>query len=119
MFPAAHPRVIQRTKQIMAYDPIFIDTETTGFSPTDVVIEIGVVTLNGEILFESFFKPVIPIPKDSIAVHHITEAMVSDAPSWKDTWDDLQSVLAGRFIGMYNAEFDNIVQGFGCLVDHL
>ena len=102
MFPVAHPRVIQRSRQILAYDPIFIDTETTGFLPTDVVIEIGVVTLNGETLYESFFKPGIPIPKDSIAIHGITEAMVADAPSWKDTWDDLQSVLAGRLSPMTN-----------------
>ena len=106
MFPLAHPRVIQRAQQIMAYDPVFIDTETTGFSPKDVVIEIGVVSLDGETLFESFFKPVIPIPEDSIAIHHITEAMVADAPSWKDTWNDLHSVLKGRFVGMYNADFD-------------
>ena len=106
MFPVAHPKVIQRARQIMAYDPIFIDTETTGFLPTDVVIEIGVVSLNGETLYESLFKPGIPIPKDSIAIHHITEEMVANAPSWKDTWDDLQLVLEGRFVGMYNAEFD-------------
>lgn len=106
MFPLAHPRVIQRAQQILAYDPIFIDTETTGFAPNDVVIEIGVVSLAGDVLFESFFKPVIPIPADSIAIHHITEEMVADAPSWKDTWDDLHSVLAGRFVGMYNADFD-------------
>lgn len=106
MFPVAHPKVIQRAKQIMDYDPIFIDTETTGFLPSDVVIEIGVVNLKGETLFESLFKPVIPIPKDSIAIHGITEAMVVDAPSWKDAWEDLKSVLTGRFVGMYNSEFD-------------
>jgi DNA polymerase-3 subunit epsilon len=106
MFPAAHPKVIQSARKILAYDPIFIDTETTGFSPKDMVIEIGVVSLSGETLFESFFKPTIPIPPDSIAVHGITEEMVADAPSWKDTWEELHKVLEGRFIGMYNAEFD-------------
>lgn len=106
MFPVAHPKVIQRVREILGYDPIFIDTETTGFSPTDVVIEIGVVSLSGETLFESLFKPVIPIPAGAIAIHGITEAMVADAPSWKDAWPALQSVLAGRLVGMYNAEFD-------------
>jgi len=106
MYPVANPKVIQRARQILAYDPIFIDTETTGFSPEDVVIEIGVVNLAGETLFESLFKPVIPIPPDSIAVHGINESMVADAPSWTDSWDALQGVLAGRFVGMYNAEFD-------------
>jgi hypothetical protein len=33
MFPVANPKVIQRARQILAYEPIFIDTETTGISP--------------------------------------------------------------------------------------
>ncbi len=106
MYPIADPKVIQRAQQILAYDPIFIDTETTGMSPKDVVIEIGVVNLAGEILYESLFKPAIPIPPDAMLVHGITEAMVADAPNWKDLWDDLQAVLEGRMVGMYNAEFD-------------
>ena len=61
MYPVAHPTVLQRARQIVAYDPIFMDTETTGLSSEDVVIEIGVVNLAGEVLFESFVKPPIPI----------------------------------------------------------
>jgi len=106
MFPIANPKVIQRARQILAYEPVFIDTETTGFSPDDVVIEIGVVTFQGETLYESLFKPTIPIPQSAIDVHHITEDMVESAPSWKDEWPKLQRVLEGRFIGMYNADFD-------------
>jgi len=106
MFPVAHPKVIQRAREILAQDPIFIDTETTGFAPTDVIIEIGVVNLAGETLYESFFKPAIPIPADAIAIHGITEDMVAEAPNWKDTWPELQAVLTGRVVGMYNAEFD-------------
>jgi DNA polymerase III subunit epsilon len=106
MFPIANPKVIERARQMLAYDPIFIDTETTGFTNDDVVIEIGVVDLHGNTLYESLFKPGIPIPPDSIAIHHITEEMVTDSPSWKDAWADMQAVLKGRYIGMYNAEFD-------------
>lgn len=106
MYPVAHPTVLQRARQIVAYDPIFMDTETTGLSSEDVVIEIGVVNLAGEVLFESFVKPPIPIPPDSIAVHGITEEMVANALSWKDLWEELRGVLAGRFVGIYNAEFD-------------
>lgn len=106
MYPVANPKVIERTRQILARNPVFIDTETTGFSSEDVVIEIGVVDLQGNTLFESLLKPVIPIPPDSIAVHGITEAMVANSPSWKDTWEQLQPVLAGRMVGMYNADFD-------------
>jgi len=106
MFPTANSRVIQRGRQILAYDPIFIDTETTGFSPEDVVIEIGVVDLHGKTLFESFVKPPIPIPADAMSVNHITEAMVADAPGWAEIWPELKAVFEDRFIGMYNADFD-------------
>lgn len=106
MFPTANPKVIQRARQILAYDPVFVDTETTGMSPEDVVIEVGVVDLQGETLFESFIKPPIPIPPDAIAVHHITEDMVAEAPPWKDAWGVLKTVLSDRFVGMYNADFD-------------
>ena len=106
MYPLANPKVIQRARQILAYDPLFIDTETTGFSNDDVVIEIGVVDLQGNTLFESLFKPPIPIPPDAMAVHGITEPMVANAPSWKETWPAIANVLDGRFVGMYNADFD-------------
>lgn len=106
MFPKASPKVVERAKQILAYDPVFIDTETTGFTHKDVVIEIGVVDLHGKTLYHSLFKPAIPIPPDSVAVHHITEEMVADAPYWKDAWEEMEPVLKGRLVGMYNAEFD-------------
>jgi len=106
MFPLANPKVLQRARQILALDPLFIDTETTGFSPDDVVIEIGVVDLRGNTLYESLLKPAIPIPPDSIAVHGITEDMVAGSPSWKDAWPELMGVLKGRMVGMYNLDFD-------------
>ena len=106
MFPTANPKVIQRAKQILAYDPIFIDTETTGFSPEDMVIEVGVVDLRVETLFETFVKPSIPIPPDAMAVNHITDDMVADAPQWTEIWPALKGVMESRFVGMYNADFD-------------
>ncbi|NLN70691.1 MAG: 3'-5' exonuclease [Chloroflexi bacterium] len=106
MYPLANPKVIQRARQVLAYNPIFLDTETTGFSPQDVIIEVGVVDLSGNTLYETLVKPPIPIPAESIAVHGIRDAMVANAPSWLEAWEGLQQVLAGRFIGTYNADFD-------------
>jgi len=106
MYPLANPKVIQRARQILAYNPIFLDTETTGFSPQDVVIEVGVVDQTGATLYDALIKPAIPIPADAVAVHGITEEMVANSPTWKEIWEDLQSVLAGRFVGAYNVDFD-------------
>lgn len=106
MYPTANPKVIQRARKILAYDPIFLDTETTGFSEKDVVIEIGVVDLEGQTIFQGFFKPPFAIPEDAIAIHGITNDRVAEAPTWKDSWDSLHQVLSGRFVGMYNKDFD-------------
>ena len=106
MYPLANPKVIQRARQILAYEPIFIDCETTGFSPQDVVIEVGVVDLHGATLYETLIKPSIPIPEDAIAIHGIREEMVAESPEWEEAWDELQPLLAGRYIGAYNADFD-------------
>lgn len=106
MYPVANPKVIERTRQFQAHAPIFIDTETTGMTAEDVVIEVGVVDLNGETLFETLVKPPISIPPEAVAVHGITDAMVADQPGWKDVWPQLMAVLEGRLVGVYNLEFD-------------
>lgn len=106
MYPLANPKVIQRARQILDYDPIFLDTETTGFSPQDVVIEVGVVDLSGATLYQSLVKPPIPIPADAQAIHGISDEMVANSPAWKAVWEDLEPILAGRFVGAYNADFD-------------
>jgi DNA polymerase-3 subunit epsilon len=106
MYPIAHPKVIQRAREFLAFDPLFLDTETTGISPQDVVIEVGVVDLAGETVYETLIRPSIPIPAEAVAIHGITEGMVSDAPAWREIWGDLRSVLDGRYVGVYNADFD-------------
>ncbi len=106
VFPTASPKVIDKAKQIVAMDPIFLDTETTGFGRNDVVIEIGIVNFGGKVLFESLIKPAIPIPPASSLIHGITDEMVIDAPGWKDAWSEIENVLKDRIIGMYNADFD-------------
>lgn len=105
-FPTASPKVIENARQVLALNPIFLDTETTGFSKDDVVIEVGVVDVDGNTLFEALVNPGLTIPKESSEIHGITDSMVEASPLWKDIWDDLAQILKGRVVGMYNAEFD-------------
>ena len=41
-----------------------------------------------------------------MAVHGITDEMVQDASRWPEVWDGIESVLSGRLVGIYNADFD-------------
>jgi DNA polymerase-3 subunit epsilon len=106
LFPVASPKVIENARQVRRLNPVYLDTETTGFADTDVVIEIGIVDANGAMLFDSLVNPNRPIPPASIAVHGITNEMVSEAPQWMDIWPQIEKILNMHIIGMYNAEFD-------------
>ncbi|MEL7637543.1 MAG: 3'-5' exonuclease [Anaerolineaceae bacterium] len=105
-YPIAHPKVLERARQVIELNPIFLDTETTGIGLYDLVVEVGIVDLDGNVLYNNLINPGRPIPKDSSKVHGITDDMVSDAPSLITAWSEIEDILHDRAIGMYNAEFD-------------
>lgn len=105
-YPVASPKVIQRAKEILALNPIFLDTETTGTGPSDLIIEVGIVDVNGKVLYEGLVNPGKPIPAESSAVNGITNGDVKDEPHWPEVWPVIEIVLKNRVIGIYNADFD-------------
>jgi len=105
-YPIAHPKVIQRARAVLELQPVFLDTETTGTGQIDRIIQVGIVNAQGETLFESLVNPGMLIPSESSAVNGITNEMVLNAPVWTQIWPDVEAVLKGRVIGIYNADFD-------------
>ena len=91
---------------MLALKPIYIDTETTGFEATDVVVEIAVLETDGTLIYESLVKPKKSIPAQASAIHGITDVTVAWAPAWENVWPDVVDVVNGRVAGFYNAEFD-------------
>lgn len=83
-----------------------MDTETTGLDPTAEIVEISIVDAEGQVLLDSLVRPVKPIPLDAALIHGITNTMVEDAPAWPTVWAAAEAILRGRYIGIYNAEFD-------------
>ena len=86
--------------------PIYLDTETTGLKDTDQIVEICLLEHDGSIAFQSLVKPTVKIPPDATRVHHITDAMVSTAPTWPEIWPQVETMLTTRRIAIYNAEYD-------------
>lgn len=69
----------------MAKRPIFYDTETTGVKPDkDRIIEIAAYDPELDRTFHALINPETPIPPDASAIHHITDDMVKDAPTFKE-----------------------------------
>ena len=101
-----HQWVMGKAQLLLGLDPIYIDTETTGFEVNDVVVEVAVLDTDGSLIFKSMVKPNRPIPHQATLVHGITDEMVTSAPSWQEVWQGFKLVVEGRVAGFYNAEFD-------------
>ena len=90
---------------------IFFDTETTGNEEKDFLVQIAYKT-NDE-TFAGLYKPEIKIPPEASAVHHITNKMVAEKPTFKESTD--QPIIKKLFedkdsvVVAHNAPFDLMI----------
>ena len=89
---------------------LVFDLETTGLNPAeDEILEAAIVTTDGDILFESRFKPacVTEWPKAQ-NVNGISPEMVADAPGIIDKIGEMAALLqnAETIIGYNGKHFD-------------
>jgi DNA polymerase III subunit epsilon len=91
---------------------VALDTETTGLDPNnDRVISIGAVRLHGARLYRSrtlnmLVNPGRSIPNRTIAIHGISNAMVSDAPSFDQIADRVLDYAGGLMLVGHHIDFD-------------
>lgn len=79
--------------------PIFYDTETTGVKPDkDRVIEIAAYDPINDRSFEQLVNPGCPIPPDATAIHHISDDMVANAPSFQQVATDFADFCSGDVV---------------------
>jgi len=86
--------------------PLYLDTETTGLSETDRVIEIALIDAEGRPLLDTLVHTTRPISSRARKVHGINHDMLENAPRWDKVAEQLQTLLAGQAVGLYNAGFD-------------
>lgn len=88
------------------------DTETTGLLPhKDEIVQIGAVrVVNGRIVagerLDQLVNPGCPIPPASTKVHHVTDAMVQNAPDIGKAGALFHSFASNSVIVAHNAPFD-------------
>lgn len=89
---------------------IAFDLETTGLNPDkDKITEIAACRfVHGEFTeeFSTFINPGIPIPKNITALTGITNKMVEDAPSIKDTVPEFLDFIGSTPLVAQNINFD-------------
>lgn len=92
---------------------VFLDTETTGLSPTqgDRVIELGCVEMLDRVAtgrnFHYYLNPQgKAIDTGAQAVHGITAAFLADKPVFKDIAQEFVDFIHGAEVVIHNAPFD-------------
>jgi DNA polymerase-3 subunit epsilon len=87
---------------------VFFDTETTGADEKDVLCQIA--WMQGGVLKAELFKPPFPIPAEASAVHHISNKMVADKETFRDSehWKEIKALFEDEntVVVAHNAKFD-------------
>lgn len=87
---------------------IFLDTETTGLSAKngDKIVEISIVDNIGNVLLDTLVNPLRPIPFGASNIHGITDSMVIDAPVFEDLLPEINQIVRGNHVVIYNSTYD-------------
>ena len=89
---------------------VVFDVDTTGMNRTmDRIVQLAAqrIDTDGSIsTFDSFVNPGRPIPLAAMRVHHITDAMVANAPKFSDVGMRFLDFSSGATLVAHNAIFD-------------
>jgi DNA polymerase III subunit epsilon len=85
----------------------FIDLETTGVNlSSDRVIEIAIIKImpdGSRQQKRKLINPEMPIPPASTEIHGITDAMVKEAPTFRQAANELKQYIENCDLGGYNS----------------
>ena len=91
---------------------IVLDTETTGFEPTEGhrIVEIGAVELFNHMptgrTYHQYINPQREIDQGAMEVHGITNEFVADKPVFAQIVDEFRQFIDGAELVIHNAPFD-------------
>ncbi|MBL0550690.1 3'-5' exonuclease [Aeromonas caviae] len=94
---------------------LWLDTETTGLSNTDQIIEISICTYDKKVVFNSILNSKVKCSEQARAIHHITDEQIADGMPIQSAKAILLTLLEGKTIISFNADFDcrMLYQTFG------
>lgn len=108
--------------RLASNEVVIVDTETTGLltgkqkNDRVEVIELAIISMKGDVLYQSRFRPKYKIPKRTTAIHGISEEDVRHAPTFADEFSKISAVLAGKIAISYNDRFDSGVIAKTCVM---
>lgn len=85
-----------------------IDTETTGVSKNDQVIEVAVSSKSGDIIYHELIKPTVPINPFAQKVHGISLDELTGKETWSSAYRRFEKAIKPfKKVLIYNSAFDN------------
>jgi DNA polymerase-3 subunit epsilon len=91
---------------------IVLDTETTGFEPSEGhrLVEIGCVELENHLptgkVFHAYINPQRDVPAEAARIHGLTTEFLQDKPIFTEKVDEFRAFIEGATLVIHNAEFD-------------
>ncbi len=91
---------------------VVLDSETTGLDVAiDRIVSLGAVRGHGWRLYphanlDCLVNPGVPIPRQSTAIHGISDAMAAAAPGFAEAWPRLRETMAGAVVVGHSIGFD-------------
>jgi len=110
LIQTAHESAVTWARKLLVRNPntwTILDTETTGLDKEAQAVQVSIINGAGDILLDNvLIKPTLAIPADAMAVHHITNTMVREAPSFPEVFPLIQKVVKGTLLIIYNTQYD-------------
>ena len=98
---------IRQTRAWLKQKPLDLDTETTGFSRHDEVIDLTLIdSSNSQALIDTLIRPTVLINSKAQDIHGITDAHVANMPSFAEMLPKLTGLVKGRLVLAWNYSFD-------------
>lgn len=88
---------------------VILDTETTGTRQAEV-IELSIINLQGEVLFDRLIRPRrMEMNRHAQQVHGISLAELEDKPALPEVLEELSPILERSLVLAWNALFDKLM----------
>lgn len=106
-------RSVKWACDLLSSDFVILDSETTGLTREDEIVQIAVIDPAGNALLNTYVQPLragrLLEKRDSVSaseINGITPDMLTNAPIWPDVYALLATILTGKRVVIYNAAFD-------------
>ncbi|MAU41008.1 MAG: hypothetical protein CMF31_05230 [Kordiimonas sp.] len=84
---------------------VYLDAETTDINKPEIV-ELAILNFEGKTLFNQRINPATPIRTAATEVHGIKKRDLKNCPTWPDVHKQVDRLLLGKTVIIYNADFD-------------